>query len=220
MLESEPDWVVGLKPVEMIGYTPYGVPTIHSRGSSGEAVLHVHNESISHSRSTGTPNPWLVENMREGVTYGSWVWAAESPRGATASLSIKCHGNQQPGDSHIGWMMKWGQVTTNTNPSITLPRRLHHPPACRGLSQVDVPRSRRLTHGQDAQAPFGGRRSARFVRRTSPPSLPPLQSPSALPSLGGARLRGWRRGLGGCGPRSRSESGTAPRHRAACPRLR
>jgi len=56
---------------------------IHSRGTSGEAILRVHNESISHSRSTGSVDPWLVENMREGETYGSWVWAAESPRGAT-----------------------------------------------------------------------------------------------------------------------------------------
>ncbi len=41
------------------------------------------NDSIPHSRSTGSVDPWLVENMRESETYGSWVWAAESPRGAT-----------------------------------------------------------------------------------------------------------------------------------------
>jgi len=56
----------GLTAVEAIGHTPCGVP-----------ILHVHNESISHSRSTGGTNPWLVANMRDGETYGSWVWAAE-----------------------------------------------------------------------------------------------------------------------------------------------
>jgi RHS repeat-associated protein len=39
--------------------------------------------SLGHSRSTGSTDPSLEQNMREGETYGSWVWAAESPRGAT-----------------------------------------------------------------------------------------------------------------------------------------
>jgi RHS repeat-associated protein len=70
--------------VETISYTPYGVPTIHSRGSSGEAILRVHNESISHSRLDWDDwTPFLAENVREGEAYGNWVWAAESPRGAT-----------------------------------------------------------------------------------------------------------------------------------------
>jgi RHS repeat-associated protein len=70
-----------LTPAEAITYTPYGVPTIHSRGTSGEAILRVHNESISHSQADG--GTYITDSIREGEAYGNWVWAAESPRGAT-----------------------------------------------------------------------------------------------------------------------------------------
>jgi hypothetical protein len=38
--------------------------------------------SLQPSRSTGSVDPWLVGNMRDGEAYGSWVSAAESPCGA------------------------------------------------------------------------------------------------------------------------------------------
>src|SRR5690606_13107054 len=34
-------------------------------------------------------------------------------RQPTASLSINCQKNQKPGDSHSGWIMKWGKVTAH-----------------------------------------------------------------------------------------------------------
>ncbi len=78
---NPPVYLVGCSAVEAVSYTPYGAPSIHSRGGSGEAILRVHNESVSHSQADG--GNFITTSVREGEAYGSWVWAAESPRGAT-----------------------------------------------------------------------------------------------------------------------------------------
>ncbi|MDX2176790.1 MAG: hypothetical protein SF028_09990, partial [Candidatus Sumerlaeia bacterium] len=60
--------VFGLKPVEAYEYSPYGVPTIHSREADGSAQLRVWDEAkVSVRAANGT----LSSNAREGVAAGA-----------------------------------------------------------------------------------------------------------------------------------------------------